>query len=126
MGTRLYAGTKNAEIIEQLAGVPQGTYEALKAFESNPENQYNWGDTEKGNEVYCRRQQQPNLALLDEFLTYGWGRFNNAAIGVLERWGLDREVGSTSNPVVIRALITSMKIDTRQIPLEKLEGLAWG
>jgi hypothetical protein len=26
----------------------------------------------------------------------------------------------------IEAMITSMKIDTRQILLEKLEGLAWG
>lgn len=126
MGTRLYAGTKNAQIIEQLAGVPEGTYETLKAFEEDPQNQYVWGDTEKGYEVYCRKQSQPNLALLDEFLLYGWGKFNNAAIGVLERWGLNREVDSTSNPVIIRSLITSMGIDTKGVAHRELEGLKWG
>lgn len=126
MGTRLYARTENAAIIEKLAGVPQGTYAALQEFDSNPENQYDWGDTEKGYEVYCRKQKSPDLSTLDEFLLYGWGKFNRATIGVLERWQLNREVGSTTNSVIVRSLITSMEIDTKGIPLEKLEGLKWG
>jgi hypothetical protein len=126
MGTRLYARTENAAIIEKLAGVPQGTYAALQEFDSNPENQYDWGDTEKGYEVYCRKQQSPDLSTLEEFLLYGWGKFNRATIGVLERWQLNREVGSTTNPVIVRSLITSMGIDTKGVAHREFEGLKWG
>lgn len=126
MGTRLYPRTESSEILEKLAGVPTGTHAALIEFESAPENQYNWGDGEKGYEVYCRRKELKAVDELDGFITYGWGKLNNAALGVLKRWGLERETGTTTNPIVVRALITSMEIDLKGTRIKDLKGLSWG
>lgn len=123
MGTRLYPITKKAEIVEQLAEVPTGTHAALRAFETDPENQYSYGDMDKGYEVHCRKS--PELHKLDDFLLYGWDKFNGAALGVLQRWGLEREIGKTTNPIIVRALINSMGIDLKGVKIEDLEGLVW-
>ena len=125
MGCRLYPKTQNAEILEKLARVPEGTYGKLKEFEAQSENQYEIG-SEKGYEVYCRMQENPDLGALQEFLLYGWGRLNAASVNVIERWQLDPNVGSTTNPIVVRALINVLSIDTKGISRESLEGLKWG
>jgi len=126
MGTRLYPITKKTEIIEQLAEVPAGTYAALEEFEANPENECTYGeyeDIEKNYEIHCRKT--PGMQQLDGFILYGWNKFNGAALGVLKRWGLEREMGKTTNPIIVRALINSMEIDLKGVKLEELEGLVW-
>ena len=123
MGTRLYPITKKPEIVEQLAEVPTGTYAALREFEMDPENEYTYGDMEKGYEVHCRKS--PEFHQLDGFILYGWDKFNGAALGVLKRWRLEREMGRTTNPIIVRALINSMGIDLKGVKIEDLEGLIW-
>jgi hypothetical protein len=126
MGTRLYPITKNPQVIEKLAGVNPGTYEALDIFTRNPENEYTYDTTEEEYEDLCSRKPAGWRAL-EQFQTWGWNKFNGAALGVLKRWGLDREAGSTKNPIVVRALVTSMGIDLegKGVKLEDLEGLVW-
>ena len=116
--------TQNGQVLEKLAGVTPGTYETLNVFTSHPDNEYTTETTEEEYEDLCSRKP-PGWRELEQFQIFGCHKFNKPALGVLERWKLDRECGSTQNPIVVRALVTSMGIDLKGVKLEELEGLRW-
>ena len=80
MGTRLYLNTDDISVLEQCAGVPAGTHAKLEALDYNAEDYYHI--------LYADQ----NLKVLNNFVTFGFGRFDyslipkgqNDAIGSVE------------------------------------------
>lgn len=114
MSTRLYPKTHYIPALETMAHVPAGTFaklEALKVtFSSNP----------YGDELFGAIRADLNLARLDNFLTFGWGRVRGDVLEALE---LDPIGGQTNNPLKIKVLLECQHIE--DVSPELCGGLCW-
>ena len=77
MGVRLYPIAK-PEIIERIVGVPAGTSDRLERFWEETREDYN--DIDKSYDVWEKLQQDKDLAALDTFQTFGWGKLTGGTI----------------------------------------------
>ena len=86
MGIRLYPNTKDATVLERLAGVPEGTMRLLQLREEMEKSyrtskglgkydEYDQEGNEVGYDLYCLFQGTP-VEQLDNFLISGWGTFD--------------------------------------------------
>ena len=84
MGTRLYPNTRKPESLEKLAGVAPGTHGRLTAVLARHKNELEAAPREergdKGYAQWLEIHSDPDLGTLDEFLTYGWGKFSGGTI----------------------------------------------
>jgi hypothetical protein len=170
MGTRLYPRTENPAVLEKLACVPSGTMchqssahryakgvrYYLVAGKSELVAVRNHSDME---EVWDADFQavyaDDNLAALDHFLSYGWGKFSPDASDFLVSIGHKDEggdwmsyTGNLDNPEHIGTLLSLMRIRKGHtnlrngaivirpstnifaaptiVPITELQGVYWG
>jgi hypothetical protein len=71
MGTRLYINTNDEAVIETLAGVPAGSIAKLKEIEKPLTGYDRWAVV----------NDDPVLATISHYLTYGWGKFDMSLVG---------------------------------------------
>jgi hypothetical protein len=84
MGVRLYPNTQDPAALETLAGVPAGTHARLSAVEAEFAPRLNAApDFFARNAIYDEKYNRVNdddaMGDLDNFLTFGWGRFQHVA-----------------------------------------------
>ena len=153
MATRLYPDTEDATLLEQLAGVPAGTAEALARFQAERRavEALAYAEMEEiralsrwcgkrvrrraarrdpAEETYDLREAQPALAALYDFQLYGWGRLG--AWRDLEEAGHDPVVGATDDPHLLIELLYSQPLDRIPEPRQVFDqlraagaGLCW-
>lgn len=124
MGTRLYPITDRTELIERIAGVPQGTTAVLEDLESLRED--------LGSEAwYELMDQHPDAMRLYDFQLFGFGKLNN------QQWSIARTVceageeysGSTKDKTLVRELLNEVqdyyKTTLGLINIEDLDGVCW-
>ena len=142
MGTRIYPTTRNAAIIEILAGVPAGTHESLTKIrldnraevERLQRDGVNYGDIQEVEYRQWQTLQEIPEGRLDGFLTFGWGKFtsatyeeirNNIPEGEDEDWLWN---GGTTDVGLIDSIMEAQGVDLEKLGInpEDMEGLCWG
>ncbi len=123
MGIYVYPLTKDPVVIEQLAGVPQGTSARLRALEAQFPHRLT--DFAQEQALFDAVYLDDDLESLWSFELSGWGRISAeffAAVG-----GEDGNYcGSESDPAVIARLLRLQGDDLGDVPIEKLGGIGWG
>jgi hypothetical protein len=142
MGTRIYPTTRNAAIIEIIAGVPAGTFDSLTKLV-----------VENGNEITKAKADGADYSaiqdiehkhwdslhdrvegILDSFLTLGWGKFTSQTLEIIrgnipagedEDWVWN---GGTKDVGLIDSIMEAQGVDLEKLGInpEDLEGLSWG
>jgi len=80
MSSRIFPVTNNPRNLEIIVGVPEGTHARLQQWEKdNPEP--SMFDQEAGFARFNKLQEDKELADLDNFLTFGWGRVDHRLVG---------------------------------------------
>lgn len=107
MGTRLYPNTDNDRIIEFLAGVPATTHTKLNEINELCPQSFREAQEEWTEEDYWAwfelLQEDPNVAKLNTFKNFGWGKFD---YDLLPDDNNDT-VGHTEDPKLAVALVHS-------------------
>ena len=67
-----------------------------------------------------------DLNSLDTLLTYGFGRVQPEVLALIRQEGKDTQVGITTNPHLVRLIVNALAVDLNGVPIEKLQGIAWG
>jgi len=118
MGIRLFPCQDNDFLISELVNVPSDTKDRLDYIkEQAQEEKADWRP-----EYRERIQHDPDLMILDEFLTSGWGTF---------AYPTDTMYGDTNDPELARKLFDSAtnKHLSDHIPFERIlllaEGFYW-
>lgn len=121
MGTRLYPKTRNVSVLEKLAGVPAGTSTLLKELEAKRDSM----DTMA---YYDMLSENPHADILDNFMTFGWGKLNS------EQWDIAKELfgpdkcwsGSVSDDYNVNRMLTAKGIhNLNGVTVQELEGVCW-
>ena len=123
MGTYVFPLTKDTAVLEQLAGVPQGTAARLRAIES--QHPYHLTDDDQGQAMFDVIVADNDLEALRSFELSGWGRispeFYHAVGG--EDGGY---CGNKNDPAEIARLLCLQGVALGGVPIEKLGGIGWG
>jgi len=123
MGIYVHPVTKDTAVLEQLAGVPQGTSARLRAVEL--QHPYHLTDDDQGQALFDATEADDDLSNISYFEMFGWGRISTeffAAVG-----GEDGGYcGSEVAPAVVARLLRLQGADLRDVPIEKLGGVGWG
>lgn len=142
MTTNLYPHTHRREIIEALAGVPNGTCTTKIELEASLEqlsNQklkemtgqadqtdFDWECFYGGREhaIYCLVQKEPYQNKLQDFEMFGWGELQGKFL--VEGAGLNPTGGQTRDLHLMKALLKAQGITLPPtITTDSLEGLCW-
>lgn len=142
MGTRLYPTTRNANTIERIVGVPAGTFDSLTKL--IVENGKELAKAEADGADYSaidnlKYKQWESLhnreeGIVDNFLTFGWGKFTSKAYEVIkanipadedEDWLWN---GGTKDTGLIASIMEAQGVNLAALGInaEALEGLSWG
>jgi hypothetical protein len=121
MGTRLYPRTRNVNVLEKLAGVPAGTSNTLEELETKR-------DTMDSMDYYDLLDKHPEANILDNFMTFGWGKLNS------EQWAVAKELlgpdecwnGSITDPADVLRMLNAKFCMLNGVSIEELEGVYWG
>lgn len=124
MGTRLYPITTNTDILERIAGVPQGTSAKLEALveqraEMSSEAWHNMLD------------QHVDAERLYDFQLFGFGKLSfRQWQALLEKFGDDAyNGGSTCDDALVTTLLNELDVRWKQrlglINISDLEGVCW-
>jgi len=128
---RLYPIAQESTL-ETLAGVSAGTAAKFSAFDSEMSEvsdetlkaraqltDEEWTHYGRWIGIQRLREQQPDLEVFDNFLQFGWGRFQG--LGLISTFL--GSCGRTTNPILMRFLLVMQGIS---LPLGvKLEGVLW-
>lgn len=89
MATRLYPNTATPELLEVLAGVPQGTYERLIAVgDKYPlRTKVSAKGYEQGQAHYDEIYADVNLNALEDMRVFGWGRLAPSVEAIIQEIG---------------------------------------
>ena len=90
MGIRLYPNTKDASVLERLAGVPEGTKRLLHLHQEmvkvymeskglSPYDSYDEEGNDVGYDIHCLIKDTP-VKRLEDFLLFGWGKFDYSSL----------------------------------------------
>ncbi len=123
MGIYIHPLTKDAAVLEQLAGVPQGTSARLRALEA--EHPCHLTNEDQGQALFDAIIADEDLETLWSFESFGWGNTSAesfAAVGG-EDGGYCR---SESDPAVIARLLRLQGDNLGDVPIENLGGIGWG
>ena len=142
MGTRIYPTTRNITITEKLAGVKEGTFNSLTniILENGKELSKAEADGADYSAIEDIKYKQWELlhdreeGLLDNFLTFGWGKFTTEAFKIIkahipsdedENWLWN---GSTKDINLVSVILKAQGVDLEKtgINAEAVEGLSWG
>ena len=119
MGVRLYPNTKNTRNLEILAGMPEGTHarlEALRASFQVDEAATFFERQDRYEKLWNAVHEDDDLANLDGFLTFGWGKFDG--IGLANGYA-----GSLTDLAHCAMVLRANGIDATHIRL--MEGIHW-
>lgn len=111
MATRLYPNTDSPRVLEHLAGVPEGTFKKLEKME----NETQFDEDSKWKHI----QTDPVCAILDNFLTFGWGRICYVPEGH------DYTSGSVKREELVREMARKHGIEQHADLLVETGGLHW-
>jgi hypothetical protein len=111
MAIRLYPNVTPQEL-ERLCGVPSGTHDKLIKFEK--ERPKTDGHTMTA--WYDKLYKDQDMVLLNNFLTFGWGRLTGEAMKYKKEHFPDSEYsGSTDDPTLAQGFIQAMGITAEGI-----------
>ena len=128
MAIRLYPVTKSVQVLEQLAGVPAGTMETLKVLRPllNRLPDAHGADEDQDKQggmigFNVMRRFYPEVAKLEAFLTFGWGRMDNS----IDLGG--EYVGRVTDEENVRTMLFCQGVELPEgMDWRALEGLCWG
>lgn len=85
MGVRLYPNTRKPESLERLAGVAPGTHARLLAVQARHKDEREaagaaWDGYYDDYRQWQEIHDDPDLGALEDFLTFGWGKFHGGVI----------------------------------------------
>jgi hypothetical protein len=123
MGIYVHPLTKDPVVLEQLAGVPQGTSARLRTIEL--QHPYHLTDDGEGQALFDAVVADDDLESLWHFELSGWGRVSTAFYAAV---GQDGEYccGAVHTPAAVARLASLQGADLRGVPIEKLGGIRWG
>lgn len=142
MGTRIYPTTRNANTIERIVGVPAGTFDSLTniILENGKELakaeadgvDYSAIDDLKYKQWESLHEREEGI--IDNFLTFGWGKFTSKAYEVIKAnipAGEDEDWlwnGGTKDVGLIDSIMEAQGVDLQKLGVtaEDIEGLSWG
>ena len=128
MATRLYPNNAIPELLERLAGVPQGTYERLVAVDDKYPLRH--GMNTKG---FAQRQAHydeiyadVNLNALEDMRVFGWGRLAPSVSAIIQEIGDYEYGGGITDPVQTQRILAVQGVDLHGVSVEEIEGVRWG
>jgi len=145
MSTRLYPKTTNPEILEVLAGVPEGTHELIQQMlKQHTKEMHDLNDlylaaracgavTKAIEDEIFITEESYNSKLsascetkqLDQFLVFGWGKLSTKASKVLAEFGTP-SFGELSCPVQTELVLQAQGVQLpHKVEIKHLDGLAW-
>lgn len=102
MGVLLYPEGLTGEQMEQLAGVPAGTWDRLLVHEAIMPRDHN----------SIVLVHDPQMATLYHFKLFGFGKLTREALNILGSMGVDKSCGHTSEPDRVQALLRAQGIQS--------------
>ena len=140
MGVRLYPNTKNPTILEQIAGVPAGTYQRLQDIRAKHEAEqqpirdaYPEARGDQKFQLGCQLREMKyrqnneiwddgDLRALDVYETFGFGKFKLPAH--IRAAGGDENSGTITDPDLVQELakVNNLYLNCE---LSLLEGFRW-
>ena len=123
MATRLYPNHKTPELLERLAGVPQGTYERLAAVDDKYCAQVTGDGGQRAH--YLEVSLDSNLSALETLRTSGWGKLTPTALAVIQEIGTKHEYGKTTDPILVRRVLVAQNVDLRGVSVDEIKGVCW-
>jgi len=125
MGTRLYPLTERTDLIERIAGVPQGTTKILEELKQKREV---WGT----DAWYDMMDDYPDAMRLYDFQLFGFGKLNTAQWDIaISIYGPDDVYngGYTKDKSLVREMLNNVdsywKATLGLINIEDLDGVGW-
>lgn len=121
MGVRLYPNTQDRTTLERLVFLPAGTYDKLDALKAKHKTALDAaleGERyELGYKQWQEIQADHDLATLDGFLTFGWGKVDSRIC--------PDAAGGETDPVKVQEILDHHQVNRYGIPLEEMGGVHW-
>ena len=109
MGVLLYPEGLTGEQMEQLAGVPAGTWNRLTTHEAIMPRNHNSSKMGTWHEVL---DHDPQMMALYHFKLFGFGKLTREALNILGSMGVDKSCGHTSKYDRVQALLRAQGIQS--------------
>ena len=123
MGIYVHPLTKDPVVLEQLAGVPQGTSARLRTIES--QHPYHLTDEAQGQAMFDAIVADDDLESLWHFELFGWGRISAALYAAVSNDG-DYCCGAVRTPAIVVRFVSLQAAAIGDVPIAKLGGIGWG
>ena len=123
MGIYVHPLTKDTAVLEQLAGVPQGTSARLRAIESN--YPYHLTDAAQEKAMFDAVVADEELKSLWHFELFGWGLISAALYAAVGNDG-DYCCGTVRTPATVVRFVSLQAAAIGDVPIAKLGGIGWG
>lgn len=125
MGTYIHPSTKNISLTEQCAGVAFGTWERLVALEAKFPNLHSFKQEHAHEHEEYHRSLDDDMAALDSFRLFGWGRLSPTATQLIESWGLSSAMGAISDRSQMYKLLLAQGVAKPGTLAGRLDAIRW-
>jgi len=120
MGVRLYPDTEDQALLCKLAGVPESTAQELAEYNKSKPSALDQ------DAHYKHWEYRPeNVARLEDFQTFGWGRVSLTASRLIEEYGHDNVCGSESDPERVRSILKAQLCFDSPL-MDEVKAVCWG
>lgn len=130
MGTYLFPVNADPQLAERLAGCQPGTSARLEALRAEHERELaGSAPAEHGERRYhhwLAINADRDLAALDRFETFGFGRLGSWVRPLVESWGMQYHAGTVTGDRAAELLAVQHVDLPEGVTAQHLEGLWWG